>query len=155
MKGQDEVIQYLNKILGNELIAINQYFLHAKMFENWGYGALNQKEYEESIDEMRHADELAQRILFLEGLPNFQDLGKLNIGENVKEIFECDLKLETDTALPDLREAITYCESVQDYGSRDLLTKILTSEESHVDWLETQLDIIENVGVENYLQSYL
>jgi bacterioferritin len=155
MKGDQRVIQYLNKILGNELVAINQYFLHAKMFQNWGYEQLNTKEYNESIDEMRHADLLAKRILFLDGLPNFQELGKINIGESVKEIFQCDLKLETDKAIPDLKNAIDHCESVHDFGSRDLLVQILNSEEQHADWLETQLNIIDNIGLNNYLQSYL
>lgn len=152
MKGDSKVISILNKVLGNELIAINQYFLHSRMFKDWGLTELAEHEYEESIDEMKHADKLIERILFLEGLPNLQDLGKLLIGENVKEMLECDLKLEM-MALADLREGIAYCESVRDFGSRDLLQDILNSEEEHVDWLETQLDLIDKVGVERYMQS--
>ena len=149
-----KVIQYLNKALGNELIAINQYFLHSRMFEDWGLKRLAEKEYEESIDEMKHADQLTQRILFLEGLPNMQDLGKLMIGENVKEMLECDLSLE-HIACPDLKEGIAYCESVSDYVSRDLLSSILDSEEEHIDWLETQLSLIVRIGLENYQQSMI
>ena len=149
-----KVIQYLNKALGNELIAINQYFLHSRMFEDWGLKRLAEKEYEESIDEMKHADQLTQRILFLEGLPNMQDLGKLMIGENVKEMLECDLSLE-HIAGPDLKEGIAYCESVSDYVSRDLLSSILDSEEEHIDWLETQLSLIDRIGLENYQQSMI
>ncbi|GIT20927.1 MAG: bacterioferritin [Pseudohongiellaceae bacterium] len=149
-----KVIQYLNKALGNELIAINQYFLHSRMFEDWGLKRLAEKEYEESIDEMKHADQLTQRILFLEGLPNMQDLGKLMIGENVKEMLECDLSLE-HIACPDLKEGIAYCESVSDYVSRDLLSSILDSEEEHIDWLETQLSLIDRIGLENYQQSMI
>lgn len=154
MKGDSNVIQYLNKALGNELIAINQYFLHAKMYKDWGLDSLGDYEYHESIDEMKHADKLTERILFLEGIPNLQDLGKLFIGENTKEMLECDLKLELQ-AIPLLREAIAYCESVQDYVSRDLFNEILDNEEEHVDWLETQLGLIEKVGMENYLQSQM
>tara|TARA_Y100000588_G_C14006463_1_gene817998 strand:+ start:116 stop:583 length:468 start_codon:yes stop_codon:yes gene_type:complete len=149
-----QVIQHLNVALGNELIAINQYFLHSRMFEDWGLKKLAQKEYQESIDEMKHADELTKRILFLEGLPNMQDLGKLLIGENVKEMLECDLKLEHQ-ACPDLKQGIAFCESVGDYVSRNLLSSILDSEEEHVDWLETQLSLIERLGIENYQQSML
>ena len=149
-----KVIQYLNKALGNELIAINQYFLHSRMFEDWGLKRLAEKEYEESIDEMKHADQLTQRILFLEGLPNMQDLGKLMIGENVKEMLECDLSLE-HIACPDLKEGIAYCESVSDYVSRALLSSILDSEEEHIDWLETQLSLIDRIGLENYQQSMI
>ena len=149
-----KVIQYLNKALSNELIAINQYFLHSRMFEDWGLKRLAEKEYEESIDEMKHADQLTQRILFLEGLPNMQDLGKLMIGENVKEMLECDLSLE-HIACPDLKEGIAYSESVSDYVSRDLLSSILDSEEEHIDWLETQLSLIDRIGLENYQQSMI
>lgn len=154
MKGDPKVIQHLNTILGNELVAINQYFLHARTYEHWGYKKLGELEYQESIDEMKHADALTQRILFLDGMPNLQELGKLFIGENVKEAIECDLKLE-HKAHKDLKAAIEYCESVQDYVSRDLLRSIMDSEEHHIDWLETQLDLIEQVGLPNYLQSQM
>lgn len=152
MKGDATVIQFLNKVLGNELIAINQYFLHSRMFRNWGLKELAEHEYKESIDEMKHADKLAERILFLEGVPNFQDLGKLLIGENPEEVLKCDLKLELK-AIPELKEAIAHCESVRDYISRELFEAILESEEEHVDWLETQLSLIQSVGIQNYLQS--
>lgn len=154
MKGDAKAIEYLNRALGNELVAINQYFLHAKMYKDWGLHALYEKEYHESIDEMKHADWLVDRILFLEGMPNLQDLGRLMIGENTKEMLECDLKLEK-IAVPDLREGIAYCESIQDYVSRDLLNRILESEEEHIDWLETQLNLIDLVGIENYLQKQI
>jgi bacterioferritin len=152
MKGDAKVIEHLNKILANELVAINQYFLHARMYKNWGLKELADHEYHESIDEMKHADQLIERILFLDGLPNLQNLGKLMIGENVREMLECDLQLELK-AIPDLREAIAYCESVRDYVSRELLEDILESEEEHVDWLETQLSLIDRITLENYLQS--
>lgn len=151
MKGDTQLIAYLNKVLGNELRAINQYFLHAKMYKDWGLKEIADKEYHESIDEMKHADTVTERILFLEGLPNLQDLGKFYIGENTQEMLECDLKLEME-ALPVLREAIAYAESIKDYVSRDLFNDILESEEEHVDWLETQLGLIDRIGIQNYLQ---
>jgi len=154
MKGDNTVIKHLNKILGNELIAINQYFLHSRMYKDWGLTSLGDHEYHESIDEMKHADVLIERILFLEGLPNLQKLGQLRIGENTKEMLEADLALELD-AIPDLREAIKYCEQVEDFVSRDICQQILESEEEHVDWLETQLGLIAKVGLENYLQSQM
>ena len=151
MKGDKKVIQLLNKVLGNELTAINQYFLHARMYKDWGVDLLGAKEYEESIDEMKHADQLIERILFLEGLPNLQDLNKLMIGENVKEMLECDLKLEY-TAHADLKEGVHYADSIRDYASRELFAEILASEEEHIDWLETQLSMIDRMGIENYIQ---
>ena len=154
MKGDSKVIEHLNKALYNELVAINQYFLHAKMFKNWGFKELAEHEHHESIDEMKHADKLIDRILFLEGLPNLQSLGKLFIGETPKEIFECDLKLEL-LAIPDLKAAVAYSESVGDFVSRDLFAEILGSEEEHVDWLETQLDLITRLGEQGYLQAQL
>jgi bacterioferritin len=152
MKGDPKVIEHLNRVLRNELTAINQYFLHSRMFKDWGLKNLADYEFHESVDEMKHADSLIERVLFLEGLPNLQDVGKLRIGEHTQEMLECDLALEMD-AIPDLREAIAYCESVKDYVSRDLFDRILDSEEEHVDWLETQLDLISRVGIENYQQS--
>jgi bacterioferritin len=154
MKGDPMVIDYLNRALGNELIGINQYFLHARMFKNWGFNKLNEHEYHESIDEMKHADRLIERILFLEGLPNLQELGRLRIGENPAEILSCDLNLEQQ-AHSLLKEAVAYCEDKGDFVSRELLADILSSEEEHIDWLETQLALIESVGLENYLQSQL
>jgi bacterioferritin len=152
MQGDAKVIEILNKVLGNELVAINQYFLHSRMYGNWGLKELEEHEYHESIDEMKHADRLIKRILFLEGLPNLQHLGKLMIGENPQEVLKCDLKLE-QKALPDLKSGIAHCESVADYISRELLEKILESEEEHIDWLETQLDLIDRIGLPNYQQS--
>ena len=151
MRGDATVIQHLNTILRNELTAINQYFLHARMLKNWGVTKLGEHEHHESIDEMKHADRLIERILFLEGLPNLQDLDKLLIGENVGEILECDLKLEMK-GLGDLRTAIIHCESVRDFATRDLLSDILDNEEDAVDFIETQLELITLTGLENYIQ---
>ena len=152
MQGNDKVIAHLNKILYNELRAINQYFLHSRMLSDWGLDKFAEYEYSESMDEMQHADKLIQRILFLEGLPNLQNLGNLYIAENPIEILDNDLKLEHE-AIPDLKKAILACEDVKDFVSRDLLQKILESEEEHVDHLETQLTLLEQVGKENFLQS--
>ena len=150
MKGDAKVIEFLNKALYNELIAINQYFLHAKMLKNWGLKELADHEYHESIDEMKHADKLSERILFLDGLPNFQALGKLRIGENPREVLTSDLALELE-ALPTLREGIVHAESAGDYVSRKLFADILESEEEHIDWIETQLSLIDRLGEQNYL----
>ena len=151
MQGSDAVVKALNKVLYNELIAINQYFLHSRMLRNWGITKLAEYEYHESIDEMRHADTLIERILFLEGLPNLQDLGKLLIGEDVAEILDCDLKLERQ-ALPALRDGIALCERESDFISREILASVLKNEEEHIDWIETQFELIERMGIENYVQ---
>ena len=154
MKGDAKVIEFLNKALYNELTAINQYFLHYRMYKNWGFNELAKHEYGESIDEMKHADKLIDRILFLDGLPNLQKLGKLLIGEKPVEALACDLELER-LAVPDLKAGIAWCESVGDYVSRELLAEILESEEEHIDWLETQLKLVSQLGEVNYLQTKL
>ena len=153
MQAQDAgIIDHLNRILKNELTAINQYFLHSRMLKDWGLKRLGGYEYGESIDEMKHADRLIERLLFLEGLPNLQDLGNLMIGENVQEILECDLRLEM-AAMPDLRDSIAFAESAGDYVTRELFEDILTGEEEHVDFIETQLELINKTGLPNYIQS--
>jgi bacterioferritin len=154
MQGDAQTIKHLNVVLKNELTSINQYFLHSRMFRNWGLKRLQEHEHQESLDEMRHADQLIERILFLEGLPNLQDLGKLLIGENVAEIIDCDLRLE-NAARADLRVALAHCEQAGDYVSRQLLTAILESEEEHIDWLETQQDLIGRIGLERYTQAQM
>lgn len=154
MKGDPKIIAHLNKALFNELTSINQYFLHSRMFRNWGYRELAEHEYKESIDEMKHADMLIERILFLDGLPNLQALGKLRIGETPREALACDLQLEM-AAVPDLKAGIADCGALGDYVSRELLGRILESEEEHIDWLETQLGLIERLGENLYLQDKL
>lgn len=154
MKGDPKVIEHLNKALKLELTTVNQYFLHARMFKNWGFDRIAKVEYEESIDEMKHADELIERILFLDGLPNVQDMDKVYIGESLKECFELDLKAE-HRAHPLYKEAIRYCESVSDFVSREILVRILESEEEHIDFLETQLQLIATVGEKNYMQAQM
>jgi bacterioferritin len=151
MKGDEKVIEFLNESLKNELTAINQYWLHYRLLDNWGIRRLAEFERQESIDEMKHADRLAERILFLEGLPNFQMLGRLRIGESVEEVLRADLELERE-AVVQLRNAIEYCETKRDYVSRDLFAEILQNEEEHVDTLETQFDMIERMGLQNYIQ---
>jgi bacterioferritin len=154
MQGDTKVIEQLNKCLGNELVAINQYFLHARMFKNWGFEALDKVEYKKSIKDMKQADKIIERVLFLEGLPNLQKLGKLQIGENPLEMLKSDFQLQ-ELTLKDLRDAITLCESLSDYVTRDMLSEILEYEEEHLDWIETQLDLVNKVSLENYLQSMM
>ena len=154
MQGDPKALQFLNTCLGNELIAINQYFLHARMFKNWGLDELNEHEYKKSIDDMKHADKLIERILFLEGLPNLQKLGKILIGEDTEEMLRCDLTLQT-SVIADIKEAIAYCETAADFVSRDILVNILESEEGHTDWIEAQQGLIKNIGIKNYMQSMI
>ena len=154
MQGDKAIIRLLNQVLTNELTAVNQYFLHARMYENWGFARLGKTTYEESIGEMKHADALIERLLMLDALPNLQDLGKLNIGEDVPELLRCDLGAETG-AQATIKDGIQHCESVRDYVSRDLLQEILDDTEEHIDFLETQIDLIDRVGLQNYLQSQM
>ena len=154
MKGDKKVIEYLNQVLGIELTSINQYFLHARMFKNWGLQQLDEREYKKSIKDMKQADKLIERVLFLEGLPNLQHLNRLRIGENAQEMLQCD-KLQVEEQLGVLKDAIAYCESIQEYVSRALLCEIEEYEEQHLDWIDTQLDLIVSVGLENYLQSQM
>lgn len=154
MKGDPNILRHLNQVLKNELTAINQYFLHSRLYGHWGLKRLRDHEYRESLDEMKHADRLIERILFLDGLPNLQDIGKLLIGQNVHEAIECDLRLEI-MAHADLKAAVADCEKAEDFGSRELFEAIIESEEEHIDWLETQLDLIKRVGLENYSQSQI
>ncbi len=154
MQGDTKVIEQLNKCLANELVAINQYFLHARMFKNWGFEALDKVEYKKSIKDMKQADKIIERVLFLEGLPNLQKLGKLQIGENPLEMLKSDLQLQV-TTLQELRDTIALCETLSDYVSRDMLAEILEYEEEHMDWIETQLDLVNKVSIENYLQSMM
>jgi bacterioferritin len=154
MKGDKEVIKWLNTCLENELVSINQYFLHARMFKNWGLNALDKKEYKKSIKDMKQADKIIERVLFLEGLPNLQKLGRLRVGENPIEMFNCDAALQKE-ALNNLKDAIAYCETASDFVTRDMLAEILEYEEEHLDWIETQLSLIDNVSIENYLQSMM
>jgi bacterioferritin len=154
MKGDKEVIKWLNTCLENELVSINQYFLHARMFKNWGFNALDKKEYKKSIKDMKQADKIIERVLFLEGLPNLQKLGRLQVGENPIEMLNCDAALQKE-ALSNLKDAIAYCETASDFVTRDMLAEILEYEEEHLDWIETQLSLIDNVSIENYLQSMM
>jgi bacterioferritin len=154
MKGDKEVIKWLNLCLENELVSINQYFLHARMFKNWGLNALDKKEYKKSIKDMKQADKIIERVLFLEGLPNLQKLGRLRVGENPIEMLNCDVALQKDV-LSNLKDAIAYCETASDFVTRDMLAEILEYEEEHLDWIETQLSLIDNVSIENYLQSMM
>lgn len=154
MKGDKTVIQHLNKQLKNELTAINQYFLHARILRHWGLNKMGKHEYDESLGEMKHADRLIERILMLDGLPNLQDLHKIMVGETVPEILSCDYQLES-AAQDTVKEAMAYCESVRDFVSRDLFQDILTDTEEHIDWLETNIELVDKVGLENYLQSQM